>query len=113
MDIIEKMVEGVVVLRFKGKLDQRTASDALLFLSELIDSGRHKLLLNLSELEYISSAGLRVLIAAAKRLKAIEGGEIVLSCLSGNVLEVFEISGFINIFAIFESDQQAIAHLKS
>ena len=57
-------------------------------------------------LDYISSTGLRVLLVAAKRLKAVEG-KIVLSSLKPHILEVFEIAGFKSIFPIYATADQA------
>ena len=65
------------------------------------------LLVNFSELEYISSAGLRSILATAKQLKA-RNGEIMFTGLKNTVKEVFEISGFYSIFKTFETEEEAL-----
>jgi anti-sigma B factor antagonist len=62
------------------------------------------------KLDYISSTGLRVLLVAAKRLKAVDG-RIVLSSLKPHILEVFEIAGFKSIFPIYGNVDQAARQL--
>ncbi len=107
MHISVKAVDEVKVLEFKGKLDTQTFPDAQDQLSELIEKGEMKILVNLAKLDYISSAGLRVLLVAAKQLKP-DGGEIRICCLNDVVKEVFDISGFVTIFRVFGSEPEAL-----
>ena len=65
---------GVVrILSFQGNLDTNTAPQAESEINGLIDAGSQKLLINFEKLDYISSAGLRILLATAKKLKASQG----------------------------------------
>ncbi|MEY2954229.1 MAG: anti-anti-sigma regulatory factor [Pseudomonadota bacterium] len=82
-----------------GRLDGVTAGDAEKQLLNLLAGGAQNVTVNLSELDYVSSAGLRVLLIAAKAAKA-KGGSIVLSAPKPSVLEVLKISGFDRIIAI-------------
>jgi len=72
-----------------------------------ISKGARKLLLDMDSVEYISSAGLRVLLAVAKKLKK-EEGEIKLCCLKPYVKEVFDIAGFTQIFKVHDTTEEAI-----
>ncbi len=63
--------------------------------------------MNFEKLHYISSAGLRVLLAAAKQLKTADG-ELRICDLNEVVKEVFDISGFSTIFKIFENETEAL-----
>ena len=76
----------------------------------LFKDGKTKVLVECVELEYISSAGLRVLLAAAKQFKKVSG-EIALAGLSQNVKQVFEISGFTSIFPIYATREEALANM--
>jgi anti-sigma B factor antagonist len=107
MQISVKAANEVKVLAFEGSLDTQTSPDALTQLTELIDGGDKKILVNFEKLHYISSAGLRILLAAAKQLKAAEG-ELRICDLNEVVKEVFDISGFSTIFKIFESETDAL-----
>ena len=80
--------------------------------AKVLDAGNDRLLIELSQLEYISSAGLRVLLVVAKRIQQ-KGGKVVLCALVPNVKEVFEISGFSSIFKIFDNTADATVFLKS
>ncbi len=97
----------VKVLDFEGKLDTQTSPDAESQLTRLIEEGARKILVNFDELDYVSSAGLHVIHAAAKQLKA-ENGEMRICCLNELVKEVFDISGFITIFKVFASVSEAL-----
>ena len=107
MQITVKNENEVKVLEFSGNLDTQTFSDAHDKLIEMIDKGETKILANFERLEYISSAGLRTLLIAAKQLNLV-GGEIRICCLNDVVNEVFNISGFETIFKIFRSESEAL-----
>lgn len=98
---------NVLVILLKGRLDALTAPDFDKKIESLLSEGEKALIINFSELEYISSAGLRSILAIAKQLKA-KDGKIMLAELKGAVKEVFEISGFYSIFQIFDSEADAL-----
>lgn len=77
-----------------------------------IDSGDRRLVIDLAQLDYISSAGLRVLIVAGKRLSGANG-KIVLCSLKDPVREVFDIAGFSSIFSVYGSHDEAIENLQA
>ena len=107
MEISVKTTNDVKVLVFAGRLDTQTSTDAQMQLTQLIEGGETKILLNLEKLDYISSAGLRILLAAAKQLKTTNG-ELRLCNLNEVILEVFAISGFDMILPISESESEAL-----
>ena len=90
-----------------GRFDAHSAGDVEKELKLAISKGAGKLLLNMDSVEYISSAGLRVLLAVAKELRKQEG-EIKLCCLNPYVKEVFDIVGFTQIFKIYDSTEEAM-----
>ena len=107
MQISVKTANEVKVLAFEGSLDTQTSSDALTQLTQLIEGGDRKILVNFEKLHYISSVGLRILLAVAKQLKTADG-ELRICDLNEVVKEVFDISGFSTIFKIFESETDAL-----
>lgn len=107
MRITIKSANDVKILAFEGNLDTQTSPDAQAQLSQLIDGGERKILVNFANLGYISSAGLRVLLAAAKQLLAAEG-ELRVCDLNDVVKEVFDISGFSTILKIFDNEIDAL-----
>ncbi len=107
MQISVKTANEVKVLAFEGSLDTQTSSDALTQLTQLIAGGDRKILVNFEKLHYISSVGLRILLAAAKQLKTADG-ELRICDLNEVVKEVFDISGFSTIFKIFGTESEAL-----
>jgi anti-anti-sigma factor len=101
MDIDISRSDGKIVMSLKGRMDAVSSPDFDRAVEELMANGERYFMINLSDLEYISSAGLQSLLATAKRLEQIEG-EISLSHLKEAVREVFEISGFDTLFPILE-----------
>jgi stage II sporulation protein AA (anti-sigma F factor antagonist) len=96
-----------MVVSVIGKLDAVTASDYEQKLNSLIADGETKFVVDFEKLDYISSAGLRAILATAKRIKA-KSGKIVMANVSGTVKEVFDISGFGSIFPMYSSVASAL-----
>lgn len=107
MEIIQEKVNDVAIVEIKGRLDVTTASDLEQVFTKLLGENQNKVLVECRELEYISSAGLRVLLNAAKQYNKVSG-QIMLAGLSQNVKQVFEISGFTSIFPIYATRDEAL-----
>jgi anti-anti-sigma factor len=107
MEINTKKEKNTVIVSVKGRMDAVTSTEFEKSLSTLIAAGENNFLLNLHQLEYISSAGLRSILTVAKLLKA-KGGKILFAALQGPVKDVFNISGFGAIFKIFETEEEAL-----
>jgi anti-sigma B factor antagonist len=107
MQISVKTTNEVKVLAFEGRLDTQTSPDAQQQLIQLIEAGSTKILVNFDKLDYISSAGLRVLLVVAKKLKT-NAGEMRICSLNAVVKEVFDISGFDKILPVSASESEAL-----
>ena len=107
MEIIERENGEIRVLDFVGRLDTNTTPDAEVQVNALLDAGAAKLLINFEKLDYISSAGLRLLLSTAKRMKK-ESGDLRICCLNSTVQEVFDISGFASILSVAAAEQEAL-----
>ena len=107
MNITTTEVEGITIAEFEGNLDTNTAPDAEERLGELLEKGVTKILVDFTTLDYISSAGLRVLLSTTKRLGGT-GGSMRICGLNETVDEVFEISGFSTIFSVFGTRDEAL-----
>lgn len=108
MEITSRKEKDITIVSVSGRIDAITAPDFESNLDGLITAGEKILLINLSGLGYISSAGLRSILSSAKKLKALSG-EILFTGLTGPVDEVFQISGFKSIFKIFPTETEALA----
>lgn len=107
MELTQDKRGTVVRLGVQGKLDASTAPRLEERLLALIQVGEKQMVVNGERLEYISSAGLRVLLVAAKRLKPLNG-RIVLAGLKAHIKEVFEIAGFAAIFPMYDGEEEAL-----
>ena len=110
MDIIEERRGGTVCLTVKGRLDSITSSALEEKLLALMNAGVKQFVLNLSSLDYISSAGLRVLLMVAKKLKPAQG-VLALCSMRTTIREVFDLAGFSRLFPIHESEEAALKQL--
>jgi anti-anti-sigma factor len=97
----------VSVLSIAGRLDAVTSPDLERALDGLVSGGCTKLVVNFERLDMIVSAGLRVFLAFAKKCRK-SGGRIALCGMQPVVLEVFKISGFTEILAIFPTREEAL-----
>ena len=102
MEISAKKDEKGTLVTVKGRMDAVTSPEFEKDLNQRISDGEFTFISDFSERDYISSTGLRSILATAKRLKA-ENGRIMLASLKDVVKEVFEISGFSSIIPIYES----------
>lgn len=107
MEIITKKEQNTLIVSLKGRMDAVTSPDFEKSLKEMVEAGENSILISLSGLEYISSAGLRSILTIAKLLKAKEG-KVLFSGLQGPVRDVFNISGFGAIFKIYETESEAL-----
>lgn len=108
MEIRESDHGGTLVVMLSGRLDSTTAPEFERHIIGRIESGRNEVVIDFGALEFISSAGLRVMLMAAKRVKAGDG-RLSLCALNANIAKVFEISGFLAIFAIYPDSGAALA----
>lgn len=107
MDFKTEKKGDFLVVTVAGRMDAVTAPDFEKNCAEAIDGGETALVVDLGGLEYISSAGLRGILATAKRLKA-KDGKIAFANLSGMVQEVFAISGFTAMFSVHKTVEEAV-----
>lgn len=110
LDIAQEQQGAARVLALRGRLDTDTAADMELALQDLLAAGEHDFLVDLSGIIYVSSAGLRVLLALAKRLDGGKGS-LRLCGLNATVTQVFDVAGFSKLFVIFKDRATALASM--
>ena len=103
----ETKQNGVCVISLSGYLDAHTASDLEATMQEQINGGCHRLVIDFTELEYISSAGLGVFMVFIESVRK-EGGDIKLAAMKERVFSVFDLLGFPVLFEIFKEVQEAV-----
>lgn len=105
---IEQDRQGAVcILALSGRLDTETATDLELAVQDLLGAGERHFVIDLAHIGYVSSAGLRVLLATAKQL---DGGKdsLRLCCLNASVKQVFDVAGFAKLFSIYATRAAAL-----
>ena len=107
MEIIEESQSGVNIFKLNGRLDSNTSQGFEKKIFQAIDDGSKSMLIDFKNLEYISSAGLRVILKATKALKR-EEGKMMLCDMQDYVKEVFEITGFDSFLPIVGSMDDAL-----
>lgn len=107
MEITVDEVGDIRVVRIAGNLDTQTSPVTEEQLTQLIQDGATKILLDFEKLNYISSSGLRVLLVAHKRLEG-NSGQVRICNPNTMVREVFDTSGFSEIFSVYGSQAEAL-----
>ena len=99
---------NVTVIAVEGSIDALTADAFLESMQEQLAAGHYRLVIDLSQVSYASSAGLRAILVALKEARQ-EGGDLTLAAVQKGVYRVFEMSGFNSILKIFDSVAAAVA----
>jgi anti-anti-sigma factor len=93
-----------------GRLDAVTVPALEALLQAELSAGHIQLVIDLGEVTYLSSSGLRALLRARRQTQAA-GGDLVLAAMNSRVYEIFEMIGFTNLFRVFERSADAVAAL--
>lgn len=108
MEITTTSKDNATTLSLNGRIDTATAPELEQAINKVIDGGQRKVLLDFAGISYISSGGLRVLLATAKKLKN-PGDKFGICALSPEVLKILKLAGFTSIFSIYASEGEALA----
>ncbi len=112
MEITQRVEGDVIVFLPEGRIDTQAATDMDQALQSAVSAGKHNMVVDMSGVDYISSAGLRTLAAVLVRSRA-EGGDLKLSGLNERVTRVFNIIGFDLLMSIHATPEAAIAEFSS
>jgi len=113
MELSQKVISGVGVLTVSGQIDAYSAPEMEESLNPLIDEHQGKVVVDLTAVDYVSSAGLRILLAGLKRARGLQGdasqtGDLRVVGLQPQVKEVFDIAGFTPLFKIHDDVTAAV-----
>jgi anti-anti-sigma factor len=106
-DIQERSQEGISIFTLGGRVDTEGAVNLDIQLHAALAEGKHKMVLDMSELRYINSAGLRTLADVLTQNKE-NGGDLKLVGLNPKIRRVFEIVGFNHFFSSYETVEAAL-----
>ena len=102
-----KKVEDKLVVYLEGRLDVSVANEVEEELTRLIDDGNIHLILNLDQVEYMSSSGFRACIATLRKVNAREGS-LKLCAIRPSVRRIFDVIELTSLFDIYESEAEAL-----
>ena len=108
MKIANYDVGDAVIVRFDGRLDTSTATDALAHFDALVDDGRELIIADFSSVDFVSSAGLRVMIDVQKTCKRWNRGEMVLASVPQRIYEAMDLAGLLPLFKLFDDATEAV-----
>jgi anti-sigma B factor antagonist len=113
MELSQRRLNRVDILKVSGRLTAAEAPQLQAELNKLFDQGRFRILLDFSDLEYISSPGLRILIEARKRarewkLTDFDRGDVRIVHIPPRIKEVFDLTGFTSLFQIYDDLVEAV-----
>lgn len=100
---------SVLILRFKGRLDAVSSPMVERKIFETINEGRSNLILDMSHVEYLSSAGMRMLLSTTKKLRTMSG-KLALCNVTTSVIDILKMSGFDHALLLFKTEEEALKH---
>lgn len=107
MKITVSRQSGISIIHVTGNIDSLTSDEAQAFLDEEIKNKQIRIIVDLAQVDYMSSAGLRVLLTSLKSTRQ-SGGDLYLVELQSNVHQVLDLAGFTSIFKIFSTSAEAL-----
>jgi len=108
MEITAKQLKRVDVVTVSGRIDSSTAPDLDEVLGSIVDVGRFRICMDLENLEYLSSAGIKALISTLKTCKRWNRGDLRLANMPPRIVEVFDLAGLTPLFKIYPSLAEAV-----
>ena len=109
LDITITQMKRVQLFELSGRVDTTNAGDLGIALDEALNNGHNHLVVDMSQVAYLSSAGLRELVKGRNRAKqGVTTGDLCIACPSEKVLNVLELAGLDSVFQIFETQAEAV-----
>ena len=106
--ITTKEYKRVDLVAVEGRVDSSTAPQLEKALKKIIDNGRFSIVVDLAETDFMSSAGLRVLLSALKQVRRFNRGDLRLAAMSHKVKKAFELAGLHVVFQLFNNSVDAV-----
>ncbi len=108
MDITTKEFKHCHLITLRGRVDSATAPQFTQVMDNLINKGVYKFVIDMSGLEYMSSAGFRALLSAQRSCKRYNRGEVILASVPSRIQEALELAGFTELFKSYPMPLEAV-----
>mgnify|MGYP006288675611 FL=1 len=112
MEITTQQLDDCDVVKARGRIDSMTAPALEEAFEAITEAGRYRIVFDMSEVNFISSVGLRVMIDAQKACRR-SGGEVVVAGLSPLIDRAFDLAGYHSLFEVCDTVDEAVDHLRS
>jgi anti-sigma B factor antagonist len=110
MDISLSEYKHCDLVKASGRIDSETAPELAAAFEQIIEDGRFKIVFDMEDVDFISSAGLRVMINTQKTCKRFNRGELILANVPPNIYDAMDLVGFVPLFKFFDSTVDAVGH---
>ncbi len=108
MDIATKEFKHCNLITLSGRVDSATAPQFTQVMDNLIEKGVYKFVIDMSGLEYMSSAGFRALLGAQRSCKRYNRGEVILASVPARIQEALDLAGFTELFKTYPEPLEAV-----
>lgn len=106
--IINKQYKRVDLVEIDGRIDSSTAPQLDQALQKIIQDGRYRIVVDMSETDFMSSAGLRALLSALKQVRRFNRGDVRLANMPDKIKKAFDLAGLLEVFKVYDSSVDAV-----
>ena len=110
MEITVQEFKHCDMITITGRVDSSTAPKLTQALEAANEGGKYRIVVDMKDLEYMSSAGFRALLSAQRNCKKYNRGEVVLATVPVRIREALELAGFTELFKSFDDSLAAVGH---
>ncbi len=110
MDVTTKQLRLCDLVTARGRIDASSVDVLAKALAKIKEAGRYKIVLNMKDIAYISSAGLSELIVTQNTCKQMKRGELVLAEVPPRIKEVLDLAGLTPLFKLYDTEVEAVDH---
>ena len=108
MEVTTQTYKHSDMVKASGRVDSATAPQLAEAMDAITNAGRYKIVLDMEDVEFMSSAGLRVLISTQKNCKRYNRGEVILAVVPQRIYEALDLAGFVPLFKFYDNVLDAV-----
>jgi anti-sigma B factor antagonist len=108
MELTTEQLKRCDLVKVAGRIDSQAAPQLAEAFNAITEAGRFRIVFDMSDVDFISSAGLRVLIDVQKTCKRWNRGQVVLAAMTERIYETLDLVGFVPLFSIFDDLLHAV-----
>ncbi len=106
--ILTKQYKRVDLVEIDGRIDSSTAPQLEEALQKIIKDGRYRIVVDMSETDFMSSAGLRALLSALKQTRRFNRGAVRLAAMPDRIKKAFDLAGLLDVFKVYDNSVDAV-----